>query len=475
MEEHPGQTRRIPRRLLIAVLFGTPLNPLNSSMIAVALDRLQGDFHITLLTVSWLINGFYLAAAVAQPLMGRIADRFGPRRTFLAGLVLVTVTGLAAPLVPNFGALVAVRVIQALGTSTAFPAAIAMFRTASGGRPPARALGVLSIAANTLAALGPVIGGVLVAFAGWQAIFVVNVPIAAAGLVLAVLWLPRDPAREGEGGLAEIARLVDPVGVGLFAVTIAVLLGFLVTAAQQPIWELLAIPPVTAALLVVYEWRRRAPFFDIRLLVRRPRLPAVYAQFILVNFVFYGVFFGLPLWFEQSRAFSVAEAGLLLLPVAGMGVVMTPVAARMIERWGTRPPLVLGSLFMVASSALILILDHSSTIPVIVAVGLIAGVPTALNQLALQTALYAAAPASEIGTAGGLFQTARYLGAIPMTTLLGLVFGVRATDAGLHLIGFVMLGVSAVVVILSLVGSDPRRAAEGGGASGFRSRGRSGS
>ena len=460
MEAQHRRPGRVPRRLLVAVLFGTPLNPLNSSMIAVALNRLQGDFGISLLTVTWLINGFYLAAAVAQPLMGRIADRFGPRRTFLAGLVLVTLTGLAAPLVPNFGALIAIRVLQALGTSTAYPAALAMIRAASGGRPPARALGVLSIAANASAALGPVIGGVLVALAGWQAIFVVNVPVAIAGLVFCTLWLPRDPARKGGVGLAEIARLIDPLGAALFSITVAVLLWFLVTVAPEPTWALLAVPPISAILLVLYEWRRPAPFFDVRLLVRRPRLAGVYGQFILVNVVFYGIFFGFPLWFEQSRGFSVFTAGLLLLPVAGMGIVVTPVAARMIERWGTRVPLLAGSLFMVGASALVLLLNHATPIVVIVGIGLVAGVPTALNSLGLQTLLFASAPPTETGTAGGLFQTSRYLGAIPMTTLLGLIFGAGATDSKLHLVALIMIGISVIVVVLSALGSDRQPAPE---------------
>ena len=458
-EQHRPRSGLVPRRLLVAVLFGTPLNPLNSSMIAVALVRLQGDFGVQLLTVTWLINGFYLAAAVAQPLMGRIADRFGPRRTFLAGLIVVTLTGLSAPLVPNFGTLIAIRVLLALGTSTAYPAALAMIRAAAGGRPPARALGVLSIAANASAGLGPVIGGILVALAGWQAIFLVNVPIAVAGLILCTLWLPRDQPPEGGVGPSEIGRLIDPVGVALFSVTVAVLLWFMVTTRPHPMWVLLAVPPVSAVLLVLYEWRRRAPFFDVRLLLRRPRLLGVYGQYILVNVVFYGLFFGFPIWFEQSRGLTVFAAGLLLLPVAGMGVVVTPLAARMIERWGTRVPLVVGSLFMVAGSALILLLNHTTPIPVIVGIGLVEGVPTALNSLALQTALFASAPPTETGTAGGLFQTSRYLGAIPMTTVLGLVFGARATDAGLHVVALIMIAISMIVVVLSAAAGSDRQPA----------------
>ena len=84
--------RAVPHRIAAAVALGTLLNPLNSSMIAVALVDLQREFRVSLATSSWLISGFYLTAAVGQPLMGRLADRYGPRRVFLAGLAVVGVT-----------------------------------------------------------------------------------------------------------------------------------------------------------------------------------------------------------------------------------------------------------------------------------------------------------------------------------------------------------------------------------------------
>ena len=117
-----------PRRLVGAVIVGTLLNPLNSSMIAVALVPLQSDFRVSVALASWLISGFYLAAAVAQPLMGRLADQFGARRVFGTGLLLVGMASALAPLSPTFGWLVAFRVLQACGTSAAYPAGLAMIR-----------------------------------------------------------------------------------------------------------------------------------------------------------------------------------------------------------------------------------------------------------------------------------------------------------------------------------------------------------
>src|SRR5262249_35846611 len=109
-------------RLVSAVLVGTLLNPLNSSMLAVVLVLIQADFRISVATASWLLSSFALAAAVAQPVMGRLADLFGPRRIFCIGLLVVGVTSGLAPLAPAFGWLIACRMLQAFGASAASPA-----------------------------------------------------------------------------------------------------------------------------------------------------------------------------------------------------------------------------------------------------------------------------------------------------------------------------------------------------------------
>src|SRR5215469_12792349 len=105
------------RRMVASVTLGTLLTPLNSSMVAVALVRLQHDFAVGVGTVTWLVTGFYLASAFAQPVTGRLADRLGPRRVFVAGLLLVAAVCAAAPLAPGFAWLVLVRVLQACGGS----------------------------------------------------------------------------------------------------------------------------------------------------------------------------------------------------------------------------------------------------------------------------------------------------------------------------------------------------------------------
>lgn len=453
----------LPWRLVGAVVAGTLLNALNSSMIAVALLSLQDNFRVSTITVTWVISSYYLAAAIGMPLMGRLADQFGPRRIFCVGLLLVGLTGIVAGFAPSFGWLLGIRVAQALGTSAAYPAGLAIFRARDPrGRTPANALGAISIASSVSAALGPVLGGFLVAFAGWQAIFLVNLPFVVVGLALALLWLPADAtgmtAHHTDSGLAEsrwagfwmVARQADLPGILLFSAMLASLLGFLLSLGSALLWPLVPVAVATGVLLVWRERNAGTPFLNIRLLTANRQLVMVYAQFAAVNVVFYTAFFGLPLWLEQARRFNADTAGLLLLPIAGVGIVVTPFAARLINRSGARPSLIIGAVTLLAGSLLLLLFGPDTVVIVLLAVGAVLGVPNGFNNLGLQAALYEHAPPDQMGAAGGQFQTFRYIGATLSTALLGIVFGSAATSTGLHTLAVALAGISALLVVASL-------------------------
>src|SRR5438477_3197632 len=440
--------RPISRRVILAIVLGTLLNPLNSSMIAVALVTLHHDFSVDLGTSTWLISGFYLAGAVGQPLMGRLADMLGARRVFLTGLSVAGAVALLAPLSPNFGWLVAARVVQAFATSTAYPSGLGMIRAAAGGtRIPAQALAMVSVAASVSAALGPTVGGLILSVAGWQGIFLVNVPITAVGIVLGMRWLPNPPPSEIAGaGLAGL----DVPGVVLFAATLTSLLAALLSVGSPQAWILLACLPLLALLLVLREVRFASPFFDVRLLAANPVLIGVFVQFAAVTFVFYSLFFGLPIWLEEVRGFDARAAGLLILPVTGLGVIATPIAARLISSRGTRSSLVFGSMMLCAGSALLLTFGPNTPLAGLIGVAVVLGVPNGFNNMGLQAALYEAAPPARTSWAAGQFQTFRYVGAILSSTLLGAVFRQRASTEGLHLMAVLLVVVSFGLVIASL-------------------------
>jgi MFS family permease len=434
--------------MLLAIALGTILNPLNSSMVAVALVAIHTDFHIDIGTSTWMVSAFYLTGAVGQPLMGRLADLLGARRVFLTGVSVAAVVCAVAPLSPTFGWLVAARAVQALATSTAFPAGLGLLRAASGQRVPASSLAVLTVAASTSAALGPTIGGLLLGIAGWQGIFLINVPITAAAIGLGLRWLPGPPPADATaGGLSSL----DLPGVVLFAATLTPILGALLSAGSTSGWILIAVVPVAGTLLAVRELRQPAPFFDLRLLGRNPAMIGVFVQFAAVTFVFYSFFFGLPIWLEQVGGYDARAAGLLVLPLTGIAVVVTPIASRLIARTGPRTPLVVGSAFMLAGTLLLLTLDRGAPIPLFLAVMFVLGVPNAFSNLGLQAALYAVTPPARISWAAGQFQTFRYVGATMAAAVLGSVFKTGATTTGLHGIATVLALVAAVLLVANAI------------------------
>jgi len=441
-----------------ALSLGTLLNPLNSSMIAVALVPLQHDFGVDVTAVTWVITSFYLASAAGQPLMGRLGDRFGPRRLFLFGMLVVV---LACALTPFAGSLAAVcvgRVALAVGTATAFPSAIALLRplAAASGVGTPRLLGRIQIANTSGAAIGPVLGGALITFLGWQSIFWVNVPLALIAFVGVWFFAPADAERE-RVPLGRTLAESDIPGILLFIATLTSLLVFLLDLEPQPLWWLLPVCAVAAVLFVWRELRTAHPFLDLRLLAANRRLLLVYLSFAIFNVVYYSAFFGLPQYLQTHGGYSAGVAGLLMFPLAAVTIVVTPLAARAIESVGLRPTLITGAIALVVGAALLAVAAATTAPWVVLVLTAALGIPYCVVSIGMNQALYSAARPEDSGVAAGIFQTSRYVGAIVATTVLGLLFS-GGTTAGSWLTAVGVATVLAVVHLALLVFVRPGRA-----------------
>ncbi len=454
MTDAPAPSRA--GRAVAALSLGTLLNPLNSSMIAVALVPLQREFQVSVTTVTWVVTSFYLASAAGQPLMGRFVDRFGPRRLFLFGMLVVALACAATPFASSFAGVCAGRVALAIGTATAFPSAIAMLRSvaASSAVGTPRLLGRIQIANTSGAAIGPVLGGALVTFLGWQAIFWVNVPLAALAFVGVSLFAPRDSARERAPLRRTIAES-DVPGILLFVATLTALLIFLLDLRPQPLWWLLPVVPISAALFVWRELRTSHPFLDLRLLAANRRLLMVYLCFAVFNVVYYCAFFGLPQYLQEHGGYSAGITGLLMFPLAAVTIAVTPLAARAIEGVGLRPTLLAGASALVVGAVLLGFAAATTTPWVMLVLTAALGIPYCVVSIAMNQALYSAARPQDAGVAAGIFQTSRYLGAIVATTVLGLLFSVGTTSGSWLAVVSVASGL-AVVHLCLLVFVRPR-------------------
>lgn len=441
------RNRAIATALALGV--GTSLNPLNSSMVAVALIAFREDFGLSIPEVTWVITTFYLASAALQPVMGRLADRFGPRRLFIFGMSVAAVTCALAPFSPSFLLVCVGRVFLGVGTSTAFPSAVSMITALSrtAGIGPARPLGYVQMSNSSAAAIGPAIGGLLVAVAGWQAIFFINVPLALFALVGAIVLAPADGERE-RGRLSRLIRDSDVPGILAFSVTLVSLL--MAVLDPLPGWRvpLAGLSVAAAALFVWRELRFDAPFLDLRRLLRNRTLLLTYAGFLVFTAVFYGAFYGLPQLLEVAFGYDTALVGLLMFPLAAVSVAITPFTARAIERWGVGRVMLTGAIGLACFSALLWILTASAALVVVVALTAIFGVPFSVLSLSSSQAVYLSVSASERGMAAGILQTARYLGAITATALIGgaYVSGVTVANWAVLVAMMVAGGLVGIVV-----------------------------
>jgi MFS family permease len=437
-------------RFMSPLLLGTLLNPVNSAMIATALVPIGRDLHVGSSSTAWLVASLYLAAAVGQPTMGRIAELYGPRKVNAAGFVLVLIAGIGGALAPNLGWLVVVRVLLGIGTSAAYPAAITMIRArADEARiaTPGSVLGLISITSQVSAVVGPALGGLLVGLTGWRSIFLVNVPLAVAGLGLGQLWLPRDkglrrprPAAGGGFGL-------DVPGIVLFGAAMTALLLFLMRLRPHPPYALLAVAVALFAALVGWELRTAEPFLDIAMLVRDRGLARTYLRYAVHWLVVYSVIYGLSQWLESGRGLSPQATGLVTLPMAAVAAISAAVVS---PRALVRGPMLFGTVAMIGGTLALLTLHVTTPVVVIVLMVLVLGLPQGLGSVTNQTALYHQSPPERMGSASGLLRTSQYIGAIVQSSLVGFVFGTRASDAGLHDLAVILSMVGVVLFVITV-------------------------
>ncbi|MNW25236.1 Multidrug resistance protein stp [compost metagenome] len=445
------------RWLMISVGLGVLLNPLNSSMVSVAIARIQNEFHLGFTVVSWIIFSFYIASAVAQPIMGKASDLLGRRRIFLTGLVVSFVASLLAPISPNFGWLIVFRIVQAIGTSMMVAVGMALVRIHITEKQ-ATALSVLSIFLSGAAAIGPFIGGIIIHWWSWPAIFFVNIPFVVTSFLLAWSHIPKDELSASSAArnmsFREWSQWMDVKGILLFTVGLIALLVGLLSAKSSAQISLSNVSVtlmgfVVLGVFVRHELKAKSPFIPLRTFAKYPAMTWVNVEFLLVNALFYSLFFGLPSYLQMVRHVSEFHTGILMLSLGLCSLVTSPMAGRWIDKAGPRPALLVSGILMTFGSIWIVTLNETS--PVIsVCVALAAfGISNGLNSVGMQAALFNSSPKEVIGVASGIFNTSRYLGTILSSLLIGSVMGSNFSFQGFRVLGMILTFIALSLVFMS--------------------------
>ncbi|GGX38120.1 MFS transporter [Streptomyces noursei] len=441
----PGGFRR---QLIAPMILGSILNPINSSMLAVALIPIGQAFGAPPSQTAWLVSALYLATAVGQPVIGRLVDSYGPRLLYLTGTALVGLAGLLGVFAPNLWVLVLSRVLLGFGTSAAYPASMFLLRAESdrtGLRSPSGILAALSVCGQVIAVIGPPLGGLLIAAGGWHLIFGINVPLSVACLALGARYLPRSAELKKTSGV-RAAQRTDVAGMALFTLALTAFMLFLMNP-RAATWYLPLIGLTAGLAFALRELRTSEPFIDLRVLRGNAPLLATYGRQLLAYTTSYAFLYGYSQWLEEGRSLSAQSAGLVLLPMSAAAVAITAITGR---RTAVRGKLVVGSVVQLVGCAALLLADGSSPLWLLALIGAVIGIPQGLNGLANQNTLYAQADPARMGSSAGLLRTFMYLGALAASAANAAFFRHGATTDGLHHLSWLLLAVAAVFLAVSV-------------------------
>ncbi|WP_121614334.1 MFS transporter [Mesobacillus foraminis] len=424
--------------LIAAIAFGIILNPLNTSMITVALPEIKNEFTLSANDITWLIASYFIVCAIFLPLIGKLSDFYGRKKIFLSGLLLVSISSFAAPLSQNMTFLLGMRAIQAVGTSALYPAGMGIVRSYI-EKNQNRVIGALTVCATTSAAFGPTISGLLIQQGGWHVIFYVNFPIIIISAILGVFFIPKDEQ------ITTKTFKWDGMGIIIFSCLISLWIYFLQTLKSGiSLWALIGSLALTL-LFYFFEMRKVEPFIDVMFLKKNLNISFVYFQYIFATLIFFAMLLSMPMYLQSVLMLSSKLTGMIMLSLSVFSIISTPLATRWIEKSRYKAPLLTGVLIGIVGVVLLMTIKHSSPLYWIFLVLSIIGFSNGMLNIGLQTLLYSFVSKSETGTASGLFLMSRFMGNILASTVFGLMFATGVNDTNLNWMTIILIAVSLIL------------------------------
>jgi EmrB/QacA subfamily drug resistance transporter len=411
-------TGALDHRLALATLCGVLfLTFLDLTVVSVALANIQATLHAGIVQLQWVVNGYALTFASLMLLAGTLGDRIGRRRIMLGGLVVFGAGSLLGALAPNPDVLIGARVLMGVGAAASEPGTLSILRHLYPDEAArARAIGAWAAVSGLALALGPVIGGSLVAIGGWRAVFWFNVAAVGAVTALAARSVPEsaDPQRS-KLDLRGFAAGAVGIGALTFAVTQSETAGY-----RDPIvLGLFVVAAVALAAFVAIERRATTPLLDPAAF-RSPRFSGAMVAAFLLSFGIFSIFFFTALYLAAVAGYSPGRVALEFLPMTGAMVFASVFAGRIVSRRGARLPLVEGS-FLGAAGILLSAIALSSTPPSLwlMASLALAGFGFGMSIVPVTAAALGEVPAARSGMAASATNTSRELGAVFGVAVLG--------------------------------------------------------
>jgi EmrB/QacA subfamily drug resistance transporter len=401
---------------LALILTASFMVVLDFSIVNVALPSIEHELGMTAAAVQWVITGYAIAFAGLLILGGRAADLFGRRRMFIAGLLAFTAASLSGGLAHDPVLLIASRVIQGGGAALVAPAALSLITTSfPDGRQRARAIGMYGATASIGFVAGQVLGGVLVQFTSWRAVFLVNVPIGILAVVLAprLLAASRERASERRLDIRGALLITAAMGALVFAVSEGDVLGW----TSPLVGAAVLLFALCSAAFVVAERRHADPLLPADVL-RRPALRTAGLLMVLLGLWNGGEMLVLSLYFQQVLHDSPLITGLAIAPQGIIGFTAGAFGARLAGRIGIRNVLILTGAIAAAGFLILTQLPATGHYSVLFAAVMPVGFGTAGTAFGAMVVATTGVAGAEQGVVGGVINTSRQVGAAIGAALL---------------------------------------------------------
>ena len=339
----------------LAVLSGSLLViSLDNTILNVAIPSLVRDLNASTSQLQWIIDGYTLVFAGLLLTAGAMGDRFGRKGALQLGLLIFGLASMASGLAGTANQLIITRSLMGIGGALIMPSTLSLLTNIfHDPRERAKAIGVWAAVAGASGALGPVVGGLLLKWFSWHAVFFVNVPLIAILLLAGKMLLPKSRA--------EVAERLDPVGallsmVGLVLVLWAVIESPTSGLTDPTVVTVFGIGAVVVAVFIVWELRIDHPMLDMHFF-RNPRFTAANIAVTLVYFAMFGQMFVMNQYTQVVLGYSPLEAGLRMMPMSLVMICVAPMAPRLVYRIGTK--VVVGGGLVISSIGVFIV----STVP----------------------------------------------------------------------------------------------------------------
>jgi len=470
---------------LTAVSLATLMAFLDNNVTNVALPTIERSLHLSVSGLEWIVSSYLLVLGGLLLVGGRIADIYGRRRIFLAGLVIFTLSSLTAGLAGSGGMLIAARAVQGLGAALTMPAALAIVAaTFTNPRERTTALGISGAIGALGLALGPVLGGVISQHLHWGWIFLINVPLGAVTLAIAVSSIAESradsPALSAAAGsrFATAMTRLDVPGLAASALSLFALVYGLIEGSDKGWTSPLIIGSFTVAAValaafLVIESRSALPMIPLPIF-RNTAFSGGIGTMMIWSFGVLGIYFFTSLYLQGILGFSPTKAGLAFVPMALCLAAAAVLSPRVTQLLGSHRTVALGMAVMTVGLVLFARLGASTTFTSLLPGFVLFGLGAGLMNVPVTNAVLGGVPTERAGIASALFNASREVAGLLGVTVIGAVLrssesaairsGTRPAPAfidGYHAGLWLAIGLLAAGVVLSYVTLRQRRPSAG--------------